>query len=296
MFWQELRLACRFLCKGRGATALSILSIALGIGLTTGIFSVEDAILLRPAPIDRPGRLLYASSRADDGRSILYSWVDYEDIRQAGAALGDFAAYERRGAILTRGDESELVLVTPSSGNYFSILGVKAAIGSTSLEDAGERPAAVLSHRLWMRVFGGDPGTIGRTMILNGTAFSVAGVMPAEFNGLARGVSNDIWLNAEAWFGAMGRRGERQGRNGQFEIVTRLKPGIRAESAADQLDAAIRGPGKHKPAPATARPTLLLAQFASDWKRSLTIGGGSLVILGLVLFVACANVAQLRFA
>jgi len=147
MFWQEMRLGIRLLWKARGATALSIVSIALGIGLTTGIFSVEDAMLLRPLPIDRPAGLLYASSRADDGRTVLYGWPDYEDMVQAGTALGDFAAYERRGVTLARPDESELVLATPATLNYFSLIGVRAALGRASLNDAEGQPAAVLGTR-----------------------------------------------------------------------------------------------------------------------------------------------------
>src|ERR1017187_10126278 len=177
MFWQEIRLALRMLWKSGGATALSILSIALGIGLTTGIFSVEDAILLRPLPIDRPAGLLYASSRADDGRTMLYGWPDYEDIFEAGAALGDFGAYERRGLMLARPDETEMVLATPATPNYFSLVGVRAELGRASLDDAGGRPAAVLGHALWMRDFGGDPAIVGKSIVLSGTAFTVTGVV-----------------------------------------------------------------------------------------------------------------------
>ena len=289
MLWQELRQAMWVLWKSRGATALSILSIALGIGLTTGIFSVEDAVLLRPFLIERPAGLLYASSRADDGRNFLYGWPDYEDMVQAGAALGDFAAYARRGIILTHGEESELVFATPATANYFSLIGVRAEMGHASLEEAGGRPAAVLGHRLWMRLFGGDPGAIGKTVVLNGRAFSVTGVMPSDFTGLVRGISNDVWLSTDAWFGAPGNRNERQSRRGQFEMVARLKPGVSADSAAAQLDAAIRGPGKRKPAPVGTPATLLKAQFVSDWSRDMTIGGGSLLVLGLVPSMASAG-------
>ena len=145
-------------------------------------------------------------------------------------------------------------------------------------------------------VYGGDPRIVGKTIVLNGAAFSVAGVMPAEFTGLMRGVVNDVWVGTEAWFEALRRRDERQDRQGQFEMVARLKPGVNPDAAAAQLDAAIRGPGKRKPAPAGARSTVLRRDFAPDWNRNMKVGGGSLLILGLVLFVACANVAQLRLA
>jgi predicted permease len=120
--------------------------------------------------------------------------------------------------------------------------------------------------------------------------------MPAEFTGLNRGVPNDVWVSTDDWFNVLGRGGERRERNGQVEIVTRLKPGVNRQAAAAQLDAAIRGPEKHKPAPAGQAGTVLEAIFAPGWAATMFGGGGLLLFLGLVLFVACANVAQLRLA
>jgi macrolide transport system ATP-binding/permease protein len=296
MLLQDFRLAVRLLWKTRGATALSILSIALGIGLTTGIFSVEDAFLLRPLAIDRPELVFSAMSRADDGRSMLYGWPDYQDMRQSSAALGELAAYTRRVAMLTRGEEREMLFATPASSNYFSLLRVRAAVGRASLDESNGRPSAVLGYRAWMRLFGGDPRIAGKTIELGEKAFTVTGVMPAEFTGLARGIVNDVWINADAWFDVLGSGGERQSRNGQFEIVARLKQGVNPGAAAAQLDAAIRGAGKHKPAPQSASGTYLTPQHASDWKRIIMLGGVSVLVLALLLFIACANVAQLRLA
>ena len=295
ILWQELRLAVRLLWKSRGATGLSIVSIALGIGLTSGIFSVEDALLLRPLAIHQPAGVLYAVSRGDDGRAFMYGWPDYQDFVNAGAAWGEFAAYQRRGIMLTRDGELEHLLATPATPNYFSLLGVRAVLGRASLEEESGRPAAVIGHQLWMRVFGGDPRIVGKTVLLNRKAFVVAGVMPAEFTGLARGVACDVWVGTDAWFDVLNSE-NRNVRDSQFEIVVRLKSGVTPERAAAQLDAAIRGPGKRRPAPAGTSATYLKAQFAPDWRKSLVIGGGSLLVLALVLFVACANVAQLRMA
>lgn len=294
--WQDLRTALRVLAKSRGATGLSILSIALGIGLTTGTFSITDALLLRPFPLERPGEVLYATSRGDDGRNVPYGWPDYEDMVRAGQGLADLVAYQRRGITLVVGEESENVLTHAVTPNYFGLLGVKAALGRASVDESEGRPGAVLGYRLWQRRFGGAPQIVGKTILLNQKAFLVAGVMPAEFTGLVRGVATDIWVSMEAWFEVLGRRFERQERSGQMEIIARLKPGVSAERAAAQWDAAIRGPGKHRsPAPGAAG-TLLKARFAPGWKDNLTVGGGMLLMLGLVLFVACANVAQLRLA
>jgi len=295
-FTEDVRTALRVLAKSRGATALSTLSIALGIGLTAGTFSIADALLLRPFPLERPTEVLYAMSRSDDGQAVPYGWPDYEDMVQAAKGLADLAAYQRRGVMLAAGEDTENVLTHAVTLNYFRFLGVQAALGRASVEESEGRPAAVLGHRLWQRRFGGDPQVVGKTILLNQKAFLVTGVMPAEFTGLVRGVATDIWVSIEAWFEVLGRRYERQERMGQFEIVARLKPGVSAERAAAQLDAAIRGPGKHKPLTASVAGTLLEAQFAPGWRDNLMVGGGMLLMLGLVLFVACANVAQLRLA
>src|ERR1035437_2018136 len=121
--WQDLRVAVRHLAKTPGATALSVLSIALGIGLTTGIFSVVDAHYLRPLPIERPREVLYVSSHADDGQEFSYGWPDYLDMAEAGKDLVTLVAYQRRAWQLAGEDENLLVLTNPVTPNYFSMLG-----------------------------------------------------------------------------------------------------------------------------------------------------------------------------
>ena len=153
-----------------------------------------------------------------------------------------------------------------------------------------------MGYQLWQRRFGGDPQLVGKTILLNGKAFLVAGIVPREFVGLNRGIATDIWMNADAWFTVFGIRGDQQSRGGQFQMFARLNPGVSAVRAGAVLDAAIRGEGKHKPAPAGDPGTLLTAAYALSWTDNLEYGGGLLLILGAILFVACANVAQLRLA
>jgi predicted permease len=294
--YQDLRVALRHLAKSPGATALSVLSIALGIGLTTGIFSVADAMLLRPLPVNRPTELLQVFSLADDGHGVQYGWLDYLDMAKAGQDLMTLVAFQRRGAMLAGPEDIEMVLTHAVTPNYFSVLGVRAQLGAAAVDSAEGRPKAVLGHRLWQRRFGGDPHIAGKSILLNGKAFLVAGVMPAEFTGLQRGVTTDIWLSTDAWFTVFGAREDQQARNGQFEMVARLKPGVSAARAAAVLDAAIRGADKHKPAPPGSTGTFLEQRYALGWTGNLVFGGGLLLILGSVLFVACANVAQLRLA
>jgi predicted permease len=288
--------AFRHLAKSPGATALSVLSIALGIGLTTGIFSVVDAMLLRPIAVERPRELLEVNSFADDGHFVQYGWLDYQDMTKAAGDLVTLVAYQRRGAMLAGPDESQMVLTHSVTPNYFSVLGIRAQTGTATVDEIEGRPAAVLGYRLWQRRFGGDPHLVGKSILLNQKAFLVAGVMPPEFTGLVRGVTTDIWISNDAWFHVFGILADQQSRNGQFEMIARLKPGVSAPHAAAVLDAAIRGEEKHKPAPAGSVGTFLESKFAQGWTGNLIFGGGLLLILGGVLFVACANVAQLRLA
>jgi predicted permease len=295
--WHDLRVAFRHLAKSPGATALSVLSIALGIGLTTSIFSVADAMLLRPLAVERPRELLQVNSVADDGQFFsYYGWPDYQDMTNAAGNLVTLVAYTRRSAMLASPDESLMVLTHSVTPNYFSVLGVRAQMGMATVNDIEGRPAAVLGYRLWQRRFGGDPHLVGKSILLNRKAFLVAGVMPAEFNGLMRGVTTDVWISTDAWFHVFGALGDQPSRNGQFEMIARLKPGASAPHASAILDAAIRGEGKHKPAPAGSAGTFLESRFALGWTSNLLFGGGLLLILSGVLFVACANVAQMRLA
>jgi predicted permease len=291
----DLRAAFRLLTKSPGATALSVLSIALGIGLTTGIFSVADAILLRPLAINRPGELLTISSHADDGSWLLYGWLDYLDMVKATPDLATLVAYDRTSTMLTGNGEDQSVLTHVVTPNYFSVLGVRAQLGIATVDDAEGRPRAVIGHRLWQQRFGGSPQIVGKTILLNNKAVLVAGVMPAEFIGLNRGVTTDVWVSTGAAFDVLGLD-NRQARNGEFEMVARLKPGVSAARAAAVLDTAIRGGDKHKAVPAGIAGTWMESKFALGWSGSAIFGGGLLLILGAVLFVACANVAQLRLA
>jgi len=291
----DLRAAFRLLTKSPGATALSVLSIALGIGLTTGIFSVADAILLRPLAINRPGELLTISSHADDGSWLLYGWPDYLDMVKATPDLATLVAYDRTSTMLTGNGEDQSVLTHVVTPNYFSVLGVRAQLGIATVDDAEGRPRAVIGHRLWQQRFGGSPQIVGKTILLNNKAVLVAGVMPAEFIGLNRGVTTDVWVSTGAAFDVLGLD-NRQARNGEFEMVARLKPGVSAARAAAVLDTANRGGDKHKAVPAGIAGTWMESKFALGWSGSAIFGGGLLLILGAVLFVACANVAQLRLA
>jgi predicted permease len=292
---RDLRLALRLLAKNPGATALAVLSIALGIGLTTGLFAVGDAVLLRPVAVDRPQDLYSVSSRGDDGRYMMYGWLDYLDMAKALEGRAQLVATQRRGVLVGQDEASEMVMIQPVSANFFRVAGVKAAMGRASLGESGGLPETVLGYRLWQTHFSSDPRIVGKTVLLNKEPFLVAGVMPETFTGFDRGMAIGVWVSADAWFHALGARSEEQSRGGELAVVARFRTPLTTARAAAELDAAIRGPEKHKPAPASVSATWLTG-FVRPMKDNIVLGGGLAFVLGLVLFVACANVAQLRLA
>ncbi|MGA2272278.1 MAG: ADOP family duplicated permease [Bryobacteraceae bacterium] len=291
---RDLRLALRLLAKNPGATALAVLSIALGIGLTTGLFAVGDAALLRPLPVEKPQEMWRVNSRGDDGNWINYGWPDYLDMAKALEGRAQLVATQRRSVLVGEGENSQQVIIQPASPNYFQVVGVKPALGRASIGEVEGRPETVLGYRLWQTHFSSDPHIVGKTVSLNHRPFLVAGVMPEAFTGLQRGILVGVWVSADAWFHTLGAGEEEQSRDGQFEIAARFRAPLTAARAEAELDAAIRGPGKHKPAPRGAAGTTI--ECYVNWKADVIFGGGMMAVFGLVLFVACANVAQLRLA
>ena len=293
---RDLRFAGRALRKRSGSTALAIISIALGIGLTSAIFGVADALIFRPAAFVRPEEVFRVISRGDDQRTIGYDWRDCENMARASHGFGEVVAYQRVGSSLAGPDGDEVVITYLATPNFFSLLGVRAALGRESLATDGDgRPQAVLGHGLWMRRFGGDPAIVGKTIQLNSEPFVVAAVMPTNFTGLVRGVPCDVWISADHYLETTAGQRRRDSRTSTFDMIVRLRPGTAPEVNASRLDAAIRGAGGHPPAPAGAQGTVL-EPVALNWQQKLVASGGLLPVFGLLLLVACANAAQLRLA
>jgi hypothetical protein len=122
-------------------------------------------------------------------------------MRVVGGSRLQLAGYTRRATMLSQGDESYLLLTPAVTSNYFSLLGVRAALGQASVDEIAGHPAVVLGHRFWRSRAGGDPEIVGKTLILDKKPFQVAGVMRAEFNGTRRGVAADVWVSTSDWFG-----------------------------------------------------------------------------------------------
>ncbi len=312
---QDVRFALRTMRGNPGFTAVAVLSLALGIGANTTIFTLINAILLAPIPVERPSELVagYTTDRVNNigglGGLLPMSHPNFTDFRQRSQYLRDMAAYSVPipVSLITTGEPQQgfAELVT---GNYFSVLGVKPAMGRFFLpgEDTtrGGDPVVVLSHGSWERRFGGDRSAVGRTVSVNGHPFTVIGVAPEGFNGVNSLLSPDMWapstMSAQVLPVEM-RSWMDERRALLFFAAARLAPRATIGQAEANLKAIAEGLEREYPAPNTGRSVALrpLAQATifPAFRDAFVLGGAVLMtIVALVLLIACSNVANLLMA
>src|SRR5215470_5162694 len=202
--WQDLRYSARMLVQKPGFTAIVVLSMALGISANATIFSFVNELLLRPPAVERPERLLEVWNHYRQGGSSFTSfeplnYPEYEHYRDHNQVFTEMLAFDGDPAFISwsRQGQGEMVQGQYVSGNFFSCLGVKAAIGRTFLPEEDRTPNAhpvvVIGHGLWQRRFGGDPNVIGQTVTLNEHDFTVIGVAPKEFGSTYSEDAFDVW-------------------------------------------------------------------------------------------------------
>lgn len=292
--WQDMRFGVRMLLKNPAVTFIVILALALGIGANTAIFSVVNAVLLRPLPFEEADRLVFLNETSRSMDEISISYPNFTDWRNQNHVFEKIGVYNRNSYNLTGLGEAERILTAQMSADLLSALRVNAALGRlyTNEEDKpGGNPVVVLSYALWQRRFGGQESILNQTLTLNGKPYTVIGVMPKSFQYPTR---VEMWtpvgpLSADPnWQ----QRGNHPGLYG----IARLKPGVSVEQAqADMRNIAtnlstqypkeIAGNGIH------VQP--LLEVFVSDIRRTLWVLFGA---VGFVLLIACANIANLLLA
>jgi putative ABC transport system permease protein len=287
---QDLRYAVRTLLKKPGFTLIAVMTLALGIGASTAIFTVVETALLRGLPYKSPERLYHLWERTPQKEFAQreFSYPDYQDYQQ-NQVLDGLAAYTGGGAIMSGLGEPERVFAPAASANFFSVLGVDPVIGRT-FQPGEDKPGAprvtVLTYGMWQRRFGGDKAILGKSLTLNGDSYTVIGVLPPGFQFALRAA--DLWRPYQPTDAQLTRR-SLHGTN----LIGRLKPGITVEQAQTELGiiaGRIEQENKQSHAGTGLKLIALQEQIVGQVRPILLV---LLAAVGFVLLIACANVASL---
>jgi predicted permease len=303
---QDLKYGARMLARAPGFTIVAVLTLALGIGASTAVFSIVDAVLLKPLPYPQADRIVFPWRQTPPGIDLGYSEIPwgartFRDFQRDIKGFQDIGAFEAAGFNLTgTGDPVRIDGVRASSG-FFRTMGVAPLLGRTFLDEedhAGHDREVILGYGLWQRKFGGDPGVVGRTLELNGESYSVVGVMP---NGFAFPRSEEMPgsfqfpRQPEMWVPAITDISADSTAPDEFAVIARLKPGVSVSQSQTELNVLAKewekvpnGAGWFN-----SKITPLTSQVAGDTRRPLLL---LLCAVGVVLLIACANVANLLLA
>ena len=301
----DLRYGTRQLLKHRAFTILAIISLALGIGANTAIFSLVNTVLLRPLPVKEPSRLIEVYGALHNGADFtIQSYLNYKDYRDRNDVFSGLFVYRIVVSSLSHNGSNERAWGFLASGNYFDVLGVKPILGRGFLPEEdqtpGSHPVAVLSYACWQHRFAGDPSIVGRTILLNNHTFTIIGVAPKGFIGTEVAYAPEFWTPmmmakeiepGSTWL-------DRRDSDNLF-MIGRIKPGVTRAQTKAALDAITLQLGKEYPAENEGRGITLSPPglfIPSIRDASITFAGVLMVIVGLVLLLACVNLANLQLA
>ena len=295
-FWQDLRYGARMLLKNPGVTAVAVITLALGIGATTAIFSVVNAVLLRSLPFQQPDRLVKVWTQKPP---TTVSKAEFVEIRNNNHSFDDLAAYSGWSFTLTGRDEPAKLDGARTTATFFSLLGVKAALGRTFLPDEdqpGHSDVVLLSYGSWESRFGSDQNIVGQKITVDGVNLTIVGVLPRDFKFPDNGVSK---LGRELIVPApLDPRDENDFTAGYLNVIGRLKQVVTPEQAqAEVITIASNARVKFPRSPdnyglaAVVRP--LQQELVGDTRLLILVLLGA---VGFVLLIACANVANLQLA
>jgi predicted permease len=304
-FLQDLRYALRVLTKAPLFTTIALLTLAIGIGANATVFGFVNALMLRPAPgVADPGSLVSIfTSDYSSGPYGTSSYPDFESLKTETTVFSGMAAEQDDAvAVIRVGDGAERIRLSMVTGGYFDVLGLKPAIGRliTSADaDPTAAPAAVIGHALWRRAFGASPAALGSTLDIDGRSYAIIGVVPESFRGLDLGRTFEIWTPLLAPLTTPDERGNRR-----YSIVARLRRTSTLRDAQTQVAAIAARLGQAFPEtnrgtlakPDAPRPMLALrhTRLGPQFRGMVGMIGAILMFaVGLVLIIACANVASL---
>jgi predicted permease len=313
---QDLRYAARTLLASPGFTVVALASLAIGIGVNTTIFTVVNAVLLRPLPVERPAELvdLYTAGELEHATT---SWPDFRDLQQSNTVFNGLMGHSLMFANVNRDGRSRIVMGEVVTANYFEVLGVRPQLGRTFTPDEdtvdGGNRVAVLGHGFWQREFAGSPSAVGRPVRIRGLDYTVVGVAPARFNGMTPGFAPALWIPAsmvdevqpvglqDSVPSPTGRtRMERRGQRWMF-VKGRLKASVSLPQARGEITAIMSRLEREHPATNRNRRAVLVP--SRDVRIHPLIDGtlvpGAtllMVAVSLVLIIACANIANMLLA
>jgi macrolide transport system ATP-binding/permease protein len=310
--WKDARHAARVLANAPGFTLVVVFSLALGIGANTAIYSLVNAYFLRPMPVDDPNRLVavYLTSPARWGRDIgNFSYQDLLDYRQADSGFSDLMGSSGLPLTMTDGEKPELIWGEIVTGNYFSGLGVHPLLGRGFLPEEdrapGEHPVCVLNYNFWFRHFRSDPNIAGKSIRINGHPFTILGVAPRGFIGTRLFTFiPDVWVPLSMQQTIAPDYGNyREGRdNRRIELRGRLKPGVSKNQAIAAMNLVARQLGSQYPQTDKDIQVNLIPGGTRTQPVFVALGMISATtaimfgVVGLVLVIACTNVANLMLA
>jgi putative ABC transport system permease protein len=301
-FFQDLRYGVRMLIRNPSFTLIAALTLALGIGANTAMFSVVNGVLLKPLPYPEPERLMrvFQSIMIMSSPKAPMSPADFRDFREQNTTCETIAGYFRQDLELAQGERAERLLGMRASSGYFRTLGFQPMLGrefTREEEIPDESAVVILSHGLWLRSFDGDPEIVGKTIRLSGKPFTVVGVAPAGlqhvgggYRPLPHGESVDIWWPM--------RLGPNRPRGGQIvNVIGRLKPGVTRRQAEAEFDLIAARLAEQYPGPYRIEAKTLIQplrdEIVEGSQRTLLL---LLAAVFLVLLIACVNVANLALA
>jgi len=308
---QEVRFAIRTLLKNPGFTTVALLTLSLGIGANTAIFSLVNSVLLRPLPIQNPSQLVVMEFARDHGHlSQIASFPELEDLRhQQDSPFVDLIGFQFGSDGLDVDGKPYSLFTNYVTGNFFEVLGVKPALGRLFVPSEGRVPGAdpiiVLSYSLWQGRFGGDPSLVGKTVRLDGHPFTVVGIAPEGFHGLTSLIDVRAYIPFAMHISLMDELNGKQGSDAivdrkiqNLHVYARLKPRV----SADQANAALVGVASQiaklgsesdKDLQISVFPELRARPDPQSFTGMFAVSGLFLALAAFVLILACVNVANI---
>jgi predicted permease len=305
--WQDIRFGLRVLLKNPGFTAIAVITLALGIGANTAIFSLGNVFMFRPLPVKDADRLTVVAIQSKAGADLdQLSYLDFQDYKKQADVFTDMTFFDLNLSGLGYQGRADRIIISWVPSNFFTMLGIRPALGRLINPGEGDDPktgpVVVLGHSYWVKRFGSDPNVVGRSVTLDGQAVTVIGVVPEEFHG----GFNIVEMDAYAPIGMYGMASGDTSfftdrRSTQLRVLATLRPGITIKQAEANLGVIAQRLAKEYPAADEGRTPRVVPERLARPEPSVAntmplVATVFLAMVGLVLLVACFNVANLLLA